>query len=231
METIMLGTQFLSILLWWIGIFLVAERATISTFQKRFVQMMSAIFFIAWLAVIDLLARSSFFNTNGANLLVLLLTSILGFSLFFSQTFRKLLAVTPMHWIIGFQVFRVIGGVFLIGYVQGQLPGVFALPAGIGDVLTGLTAPLVAYWSYKHGKGAQLIAWIWNIFGVLDFVNALTLGALAQTPLLQTEPTTALLAAMPFVLIPAFGVPRSTLLHGYTFWLLGKRRTEKQIQF
>jgi hypothetical protein len=222
MEIFMLGTQFLSILLWWIGIFLVAERANISTFQKRFVQITSAVFFIAWLAAIDLLAQNGFFNANGANLLVLLLTAIFGFSLFFSPTFRKLLAVTPMHWIIGFQVFRVIGGVFLIGYVQGQLPGMFALPAGIGDVLTGITAPLVAYWSYKHGKGARLLAWIWNIFGVLDFVNALTLGTLAQTPLL---------AAMPFVLIPAFGVPRSTLLHAYTFWLLGKRRTEKKFQF
>ncbi len=122
-------------------------------------------------------------------------------------------------------MFRVLGGVFLIGYVQGLLPGIFALPAGIGDVLTGITAPLVAYWSYKNGKGARLIAYIWSSFGVLDLVNALTLGTLAN--LIKTEPTTALLAALPFVLIPAFGVPRALLLHGYTFWLLGKRRPMK----
>src|SRR6516164_9057442 len=30
-------------------------------------------------------------------------------------------------------------------YFQGELPGVFAIPAGVGDVLTGLFAPLVAY--------------------------------------------------------------------------------------
>src|SRR5216684_3573352 len=211
METIMLGTQFFANLLWWIGISLVAERANISAFQKRFVQITSAMLFIAWFAAIYLLAQNGFF-------------------LFFSQTFRKLLTVTPMHWIIGIQVFRVLGGVFLIGYIQGLLPGIFALPAGIGDILTGITAPLVAYWSYKNGKGARLIAYIWSSFGVLDLVNALTLGALAQTPLIKTEPTTALLAALPFVLIPAFAVPRSLLLHGYTLWLLGKRRTEKEIQ-
>jgi hypothetical protein len=228
METIMLGIQFFSNLLLWIGISLVAERATISTFQKRFVQMMSAMLFIAWFAAIDLLAQSGFFRANVAVLLVFLLTAIFGFSLFFSQTFRKLLIVTPMHWIIGIQVFRVIGGVFLVGYVQGQLPGLFALPAGIGDVLTGITALLVAYWSYKNGKGARLIAYIWNSFGVLDFVDALTLGALAS--FIRVEPTTALLGVLPFVLIPAFGVPRSFLLHGYTFWLLGKGRAEKKIQ-
>jgi hypothetical protein len=228
METmIILGITFFSLLLLWIGIALVAERATISAFQKRFVQITSAILFIAWFAAIDLLARSGFFRINGAVLLVFLLTAIFGFSLFFSQTFRKLLTVTPIHWIIGIQVFRVVGGVFLIAYVQGQLPGLFALPAGIGDVLTGITALLAAYWSYKNGKGARLLAYIWNSFGVLDFIDALTLGTLAS--FITIEPTTALLGVLPFVLIPAFGVPRSFLLHGYTFWLLGKRRTKKEI--
>jgi hypothetical protein len=234
METIILGTilvvQFFAILLLWIGIFLVAERATISAFQKRFVQITSAMLFIAWFATIYLIAQNGFFNANGAIPLTLLLSLIFGFSLFFSQTFRKLLTVTPIHWIIGFQVFRVLGSVFLIGYVQGLLPGIAALPGGIGDVLTGITAPLVAYWFYKNGKGARLIAYIWNSFGVLELVNALTLGVLAQTPLLKAEPTATLLAILPFVLFPAFTTPRSLLLHGYTFWLLGKRRTKKEIQ-
>jgi len=139
----------------------------------------------------------------------------------FSQTFRKLLTVTPMHWIIGIQVFRVLGGIWLIGYAQGLLPGVFALPAGIGDVTTGLTAPLVAYWFYKQGKGARLIAFIWCLFGTLDLLNAITLANLSNAIALR---------ALPFVLIPAFGVPRALLLHGYTFWLLGKSRAEKAIR-
>jgi hypothetical protein len=146
---------------------------------------------------------------------------MLGFSQYFSQTFRNLLAVTSRHWMLGIQVFRVLGGIFLIGYVQGLLPGTFALPAGIGDTLTGITAPLVAYWSYKKGKGARFIAYLWNIFSTVDLIDALLLGALVS---FKTEPGAALLVALPFVLIPAFGVPRSLLLHGYTFWLLGKRR-------
>ena len=134
-----------------------------------------------------------------------------------SQTFRKLLSVTPMHWIIGIQVFRVLGGIWLIGYAQGLLPGAFALPAGIGDVTTGLTAPLVAYWVYKQGKGARLIAFIWCLFGTLDLLNAITLANLSNATALRD---------LPFVLIAAFGVPRSLLLHGYTFWQFGKKRPE-----
>ncbi|GHO98120.1 hypothetical protein KSF_081680 [Reticulibacter mediterranei] len=227
METIILGTQFFANLLLWIGLSLVAERAPISAFQKRFVQMTSAILLIVWFAAIYLLAENGFFLATGAIPLVLIIPFTVGFFLFFSQTFRKLLSVTPMHWIIGFQVFRVLGSLLLIGYVQGLLPGIAALPGGIGDVTTGLTAPPVAYWFYKKGKGARLIAYIWNSFGALELINALTIGILAQTPLIKSEPKAALLGILPFVLFPAFTLPHSLLLHGYTFWLLGKRRTEK----
>jgi hypothetical protein len=35
------------------------------------------------------------------------------------------------------------GGVSLVRYFEGQLPGVFAIPAGIGDILTGIFAPVL----------------------------------------------------------------------------------------
>src|SRR5260370_24424524 len=222
METmILLVGQFCSSLFLWIGIALLAERATISAFQKRFVQIFCALLFMVWLAATPLLAQSGFFLGVGIPL-ALVLTLLFGFVLMFSQTFRKLLTITPMHWIIGIQVFRVLGGIWLIGYAQGQLPGLFALPAGIPDTLTGLTAPLVAYCSYKNGKAARLIGYIWCTFGTLDLLDALTLANLSNS--------TALIGVLPFVLIPAFGVPRSLVLHGYTFWLLVKRRAEKAIR-
>lgn len=221
METItLLVGQFCSSLFLWIGIALLAERATISTLQKRFIQNFCALLFLVWLAATPLLAQSGFFLGVGIPL-ALVLTLIFGFVLMFSSTFRKLLTITPMHWIISIQVFRVLGVMWLIGYAQGQLPGMFALPAGIGDTLTGLTAPLVAYWSYKNGKGARLIAFIWCLFGTFDLLDAITLANLSNA--------TALIGVLPFVLIPAFGVPRSLVLHGYTFWLLVKKRTEKAI--
>jgi hypothetical protein len=222
METIILLVgEFFSSLFLWIGIALLAERAPISAFQKRFIQMFGALLFLVWFAATPFLAQSGFFLGVGIPL-ALVLTLIFGVVLMFSPTFRKLLTITPMHWIIGIQVFRVLGGMWLIGYAQGQLPGMFALPAGIGDTLTGLTAPLVAYWYYKKWKGARLIAFIWCLFGTLDLLDAITLANVANA--------TVAIAVLPFVLIPAFGVPRSLVLHGYTFWLLGKRRTEKAIR-
>src|SRR5262249_4339256 len=36
--------------------------------------------------------------------------------------------------------YRVLGAVFLVNWARGAAPGIFALPAGIGDVITGLLA-------------------------------------------------------------------------------------------
>ena len=56
------------------------------------------------------------------------------------------------HWVLGldlrmltlFQAWRVIGFGFLPLYAYGVLPGLFAWPAGLGDVAVGLAAPFVA---------------------------------------------------------------------------------------
>src|SRR5438876_12344625 len=119
METIiLLVEQFFSSLFLWIGIALVASRAPISAFQKRFIQMFAALLFLVWFAATPLLASRGFFLGVGIPL-ALVLTLLFGVVLMFSPTFRKLLTITLMHWIIGIQVFRVLGGMWLIGYAQG----------------------------------------------------------------------------------------------------------------
>ena len=40
--------------------------------------------------------------------------------------------------LVGFQVYRVLGFVFLVLWAAGQAPSVWALPVGIGDVLTAI---------------------------------------------------------------------------------------------
>jgi hypothetical protein len=81
----------------------------------------------------------------------LVTTLLLGYLLLLSPTFRRIVAVVPQQWQIGIQPFRVLGGMWLIRYFAGELPGLFALPAGIGDVATGLLAPFVAY-AWYSGK-------------------------------------------------------------------------------
>ena len=56
------------------------------------------------------------------------------------------------------------------------VPGVFALPAGIGDVTTGLLAVPVAILLTAGGLGRRKAAVAWNIFGLLDFTIAASIG-------------------------------------------------------
>ncbi|MDP8960575.1 MAG: MFS transporter, partial [Actinomycetota bacterium] len=60
------------------------------------------------------------------------------------------------------QLYRVIGAMFLVAFAQDRLPAEFALPAGIGDVAVGLTAPLVAYGLVRRRRWSRRAALTWN---------------------------------------------------------------------
>ncbi len=62
------------------------------------------------------------------------------------------------HWLIGLQLFRVIGGVFLIEMILGHLPGIFAYPAGLGDILVGLVA-LGVLLAYRKASAFQKLVY------------------------------------------------------------------------
>jgi hypothetical protein len=107
--------------------------------------------------------------------------------------------------------FRVAGVFFLLYLAFGHLPALFALPAGLGDIATGLAAPLAAY-QLARGTGRRAAVWF-NLFGITDLAVALTLGALTGYGLLHVTPSTAALSELPLVLVPTVGVPLMLALH------------------
>lgn len=132
--------------------------------------------------------------------LALLLPLIIGLPLLLrSSWLGQVLDVTPPSWLVGLQVYRVFGSVWIIAWATGVLPGAFALPAGIGDTLVGILAvPVAGIVNRNRAAGVG-----WNLLGILDLTNAFVLGTLAvqgQFP-------------YPLVLIPTFAVPLSILFH------------------
>jgi hypothetical protein len=114
------------------------------------------------------------------------------------------------------QAWRWAGLGFLSLYAQNVLPAIFALPAGLGDMAIGVTAPWVVLALVRQPAFAASAAFIrWNLLGILDLVVALSIGALSAT--LSTgapgEISTAPMAALPLLLIPAFLVPLFLMLH------------------
>jgi hypothetical protein len=60
-----------------------------------------------------------------------------------SETARRIIAAVPQQRLVGVQLYRALGVIFLILYVTGKLPGQLAWPAGVGDIAIGLSAPFV----------------------------------------------------------------------------------------
>ncbi len=182
----------------------------------------SAIVLAAWLIAIVLLASNDFFRNDVAPPRVpaaLLMTLAVGYLALLSSGFRGIVAHIPQHWLIGIQTFRVLGGVFLVRYVEGQLPGIFAIPAGVGDVATGMLAPFVAYWWYSRKPYARGAAIAWNLFGMADLVNALAIGILTRGA--------GGGIVFPLVLIPVYAVPRALLVHSYSLLGLLRERSRE----
>jgi hypothetical protein len=130
---------------------------------------------LVWFVGIMLLAANDFFRIDTLRTPLALLTTLAaGYLLLLSRTFRAIISGIPQHW----HSFRIFGAVFLVRYWRGELLGVFAIPAAVGDVLTGLFAPLVAYWWVAGKPYARTAAIAWNLFGMADLVNAVALGVL-----------------------------------------------------
>jgi hypothetical protein len=127
-----------------------------------------------------------------------------------------LLQSTPLSWLIGVQLYRVVGAVFLVAWALDLMPWQFAVPAGAGDVLVGVAAAAVARRVARAPERSRGVALAWILFGLADLVVAVTMGFLTSpSPLQQlalNDPNT-LISRLPFVLVPTFAVPLSVLLH------------------
>ncbi len=122
----------------------------------------------------------------------------------------------PQAWIVGVQLYRALGVVFLILYAAGQLPGLFAWPAGVGDIAIGLSAPLVGYAYARAPRETAGVVRAWNVLGILDLVVAVTTGFLTAPSLItpiEVHPTSELMTMLPMVMIPVYLVPLSIVLH------------------
>lgn len=84
------------------------------------------------------------------------------------------------------------------------------------DILTGLSAPLVAYYALSQNKWPRITAVLWNLAGLLLVTNIFLVAFLSTPgPLRQffNEPPNTLVAYFPYVWLPAFIVPFAYLMH------------------
>src|SRR3990170_457551 len=150
----------------------------------------TALVLITWLvAAIALGAMGAFHSASGALPTIqygILLPILIGILLIWrSETVKSIVDAVPQEWLVGVQLYRALGVIFLILYAAGRLPGLFAWPAGVGDIAIGLLAPVVGYAYARSPREAAGLVRAWNIFGILDLVVAVTTGFMTAPSLLQ----------------------------------------------
>jgi hypothetical protein len=165
--------------------------------------------------------RGDEFPPVGWNLLLALVG--LGLCLTVFPSLRRLLS--RQSSLILLHLWRFVGILFLVLMAQGQLPALFALPAGIGDILVAAAAPWVAR-GLDTPKGRRR-AVAWNLLGLADLFLAIGLGVTTNpgaAQLFHTVPDSQVMARFPMALVPTFLVPLAMTLHGVSLWqLLGKK--------
>jgi len=134
-----------------------------------------------------------------------------------SQPLRQYVFRADLRFMTAIQAWRIGGFSFLALYLYGILPGYFAWPAGVGDMIIGITAPWILAALVRQPGFAGSSRWIaWNVFGILDLVIAMSMGALGPLFLASDASgpaPTAVMSHLPFVLVPAFLVPIFIILH------------------
>jgi hypothetical protein len=199
-----------------------AHRSTLETDARRRFAVASAACLLGWLVLAFVLGSAGVFQATtsrafspvAVGIAVTVLTGM--FLLSRSSALNTVLAAIPLSWLVGVQLYRVMGLNFLVLYALGSLPPEFAIPAGVGDVVVGLAAPVVGYLFYKGYRWSCLTVLGWNIVGTLDLVVAVATGFLSSPgpfQVLALETPNELITVFPLVLVPVFAVPLSILLH------------------
>jgi len=210
-----------------IAIVAMVWRASTSP-RSALVAAVAGLVLIGWLAGTSIAAQRGFYlpppppSPPPVGIQLLIALAGLSLALALSPSLRGLL--TNQRFLIRLNVWRLVGAVFLALMVTGQVPALWAVPAGVGDVAIGATAFWVA--GGLDAPGGKRRAMLFNWLGLLDLVVAVVLGVITSPgvgQLVHTTPTMELVTHFPLVLVPTFLVPLAVMVHVVSLWQLSGR--------
>ncbi len=174
----------------------------------------------AWIALAVAITASGAINASPLVLLAMFMLPLVAAALTAtSAASRSVMTAIPVPLIIGLNVMRVLGVLFLFLAAAGRVSGPFPYSAGIGDIITGLFALPVARLAARNPRDVRVLEW--NIFGALDLVAAVSLGMLSANgsplQLIHAGAGSAAIATLPWSLIPLVLVPTYVIGHALVF--------------
>ena len=178
---------------------------------------------LAWFAAAYVIGAERLLANEGAALLApIAITATIPVAAFLafyalSSRLRGFVLSQDIRTLTMLQHWRVIGFAFLPLTFFGVLPGLFAWPAGLGDVAIGLAAAFVVARIVRDPAWATSAGLVrFHLLGLLDFAVAIAtagLSAGAFPSLIADGITSAPLDVWPLNLFPSFLVPIFIILH------------------
>jgi len=133
----------------------------------------------------------------------------------FTASGRAITDAADQSFLIGFQIPRVMGGVFVLGWALGEIPWQFALPAGLGDIWAGIAGYTAMRAVNRGDADAEAKVLRANIIGLADFGVAVLTGLMTSEGFLHlmAHDSPNIINAYPLGLFPGFFVPIFVAFH------------------
>lgn len=180
-------------------------------------------FVVIWFATAAFIGSQHLLVNIGGDLIPpIALTAVVPVAIFLALYlmaggFRRFVLAQDIETLTMLQHWRVVGFAFLPLYFYGALPGIFAWPAGLGDLAIGLAAPLVIMRLRADPAAATSASLVrYHYFGLLDFAVAIVTAGLTAGAFASLAPdgvTSAAMDVWPLNMFPSFVVPLFIILH------------------
>lgn len=134
-----------------------------------------------------------------------------------SKRLNRILLSIPEQWLIYIQSFRVVVEILLwLLFIENLLPVQMTFEGGNYDVVSGVTAIIIAYFCYTKEKWSRTIALIWNFAGLIALINIVTTAIFSMPTkfrFFMNEPSNTIVAYFPVIFLPAILVPVAYSMH------------------
>jgi hypothetical protein len=168
----------------------------------------------------SILTASGFFRDFGIFpprlLIILLVPLVAGLVITVSGGTKRLLQFLPASAIIYLQSFRIIVEVLLwMAFEQGKLPIQLTFEGRNFDIISGITAPIVAFLLSKNLVSRGVVI-VWNVVSLGLLINVVATAVLSlPTPfrVFMNEPANRIVAEFPVIWLPGLLVPLAYGLH------------------
>lgn len=178
---------------------------------------------MGWITFVSIWSMSgvmgdfSMFPFNVIPVLMIPFLSILYFT--FSSIGKEILLRIPVEKIIQLNAFRIVVELLLwVLYLENLAPIQMTFEGGNLDVLSGLSAPFVAF-LYSKGKISKTGLMVWNLLCLGLLINIVVTAILSMPTTMRVfmnEPSNTIVTQFPISWLPGLLVPLAYALHFFS---------------